>query len=153
VSATFGEQAVAFRWSGGNSHAARLEAAQRLFAFIATHLKPGEKLNIVAHSHGGNVVKLYTQMSGSEIIDTLVTLGTPQRDDYLINAEKVEAYINAYSTNDGVQTKGGRSWAGEVGRAGRRDPSATNKDVSKIGEDKIDHGDIRSPPVWSELTK
>ncbi len=65
VGETFGESAVPHDWSGGNSPAARTEAAAGLKAMIDAHeFGEGESLNIVAHSHGGNVVKEYTQLQG-----------------------------------------------------------------------------------------
>jgi hypothetical protein len=60
-------------------------------------------LNIVAHSHGGNVVKDYTQLPGVPKIDTLVNLGTPQRNEHIIDLEQVGNYFNVYSIYDGVQ--------------------------------------------------
>jgi len=130
VSKTFGENAVAFNWSGNNNRADRTAAAKALAKFIAQHeFKSGEKLNIVAHSHGGNVVKEYTQLKESKGIDTLVDLGTPQRRDYNIDPKKVGQYLNVYSDYDQVQSIGGR--LGDLGSAGRQDPKAKkNIDVS-----------------------
>jgi YD repeat-containing protein len=47
---------VSFQWGGGDSHGARVSAAQALATRIRRYqFKAGEQLNIVAHSHGGNV--------------------------------------------------------------------------------------------------
>ena len=73
--------------------------------------KDGEKLNIVAHSWGGEVAKLYT-FWGQRKIDTLVTLGTPERFDILIDMHRVGNYFNVYSSHDIVQTMGGMAACG-----------------------------------------
>jgi RHS repeat-associated protein len=115
VSKYFGEQATVWTWSGcdGNFIAEIIGfcyegAGQALAKFIAGyHFAPGEKLNIVAHSQGGNVVKAYTNVDGAHIIDTLITLGTPQRSDFTIDPNEVRHYFNVYSANDWVQPLGG----------------------------------------------
>src|ERR1700754_3163859 len=47
-----------FRWSGLNSEQARVDAAEDLAAYLAIHLKNEdiERVHIIAHSHGGNIV-------------------------------------------------------------------------------------------------
>lgn len=95
------------KWSGKNSNEDRSKAAKELAKFINNYdYKDGEKLNIVAHSHGGNVVKEASHLISRQI-DTLATLGTPQRSDYNINTNMVNTYINVYSVWDGVQISGG----------------------------------------------
>jgi hypothetical protein len=170
VSATFKETAVAFNWSGDNTIAARTAGATALAAMISKHkFAPGEKLNIVAHSHGGNVVKTYTGLSGARKIDTLVNLGTPQRDDFQINAGKVDEYLNVFSIHDFVQTHGGytdihnpitgNTTHVEVGPAGRQDPTALNVEASTVTvpgrlygtrEMNVGHSDLHTVPVWTQ---
>jgi hypothetical protein len=104
------EQAVLLNqdhgWSGGNTKAARSAAARALDDFVKNYtFKPGEQLNIVAHSHGGNVAFEASQ-SISHTIDNLVTLGTPIRGDYEPNMKNIANLVNVYSYNDGVQTSG-----------------------------------------------
>lgn len=61
-----------------NSPEARAAAAKQLETLIHDHkFADGEKLNIVAHSHGGNVVAEATQEGIGHNIDHVVTLGTP----------------------------------------------------------------------------
>lgn len=62
-----------FDWSGLYSHSARVRAAADLSSWVARH--QGDGLDIVAHSHGGNVGLLAT-MSGQKI-RMLVLLSTP----------------------------------------------------------------------------
>ena len=69
-----------FRWSGRNSHSARLEAGSELRAFLRDLVGrfPESRLYVVAHSHGGNVA-LYG-LRGLEPADGVagvVSLGTP----------------------------------------------------------------------------
>jgi pimeloyl-ACP methyl ester carboxylesterase len=69
-----------FRWSGENTDEARQQAAQELAEFINNYqFAEGETLNIVAHSHGGNVAFLASQQVNRQI-NNLVTLGTPIRE-------------------------------------------------------------------------
>lgn len=69
-----------FRWSGANSHRGRLVAATRLRKSIQ-RLKqkhPHAEVNLVAHSHGGNVA-LYA-LAAPQIarhVTSIVTMGTP----------------------------------------------------------------------------
>jgi hypothetical protein len=78
------------------------QGGQDLQKFVNAHIKPGEPLNIVAHSNGGNVVKSYSA-SGEHYIDNLITLGTPQITGPSVNCNGVGNYINVYSSNDFVQ--------------------------------------------------
>ena len=146
VSATFREPAVLFNWSGGNSKKARAAAAQGLAVFIKQNLKAGEKLNIVAHSHGGNVVKEYTTRDDAVRIDNLFTLGTPQRPDYQINRDMVGNYVNVYSRFDGVQRNGGP--LGQGGVADRTDPAAANVEEGTAAGKLVGHSDLHTKAVW-----
>lgn len=149
VSRTFGETALAFQWSGSNRRGPREKAALELRAFVEAHHVEGEALNIVAHSHGGNIVKEYTTLPGSRKVDVLVNLGTPQRSDYAIQHEKVGTYLNAYDPWDGVQTNGG--WLGF--KAGRTDPLAVNIPI-RSGLSGVDaHSFLHTSQAWSALTK
>ena len=67
-----------FRWSGGNSHAARQSAG----AELASHLmerKLGRRI-LIAHSHGGNVALYALRQCPREVVEQvagIVFLGTP----------------------------------------------------------------------------
>jgi len=112
VENTFGETAVLLPNDHmGLSTQARSAAAKQLNDIIAAHkFTPGEKLNIVAHSHGGNVVAEATQKGISHKIDTLVTMGTPIRPDYQFNQSKIGEHFNVFSRNDRVQPAGGMTY-------------------------------------------
>lgn len=108
----FNEPVTDFTWSGNNDKSARMVAAEDLNTIIANHqFAEGEKLNIVAHSHGGNVVKEFTQLyDGEQKIDNLVFLGTPHRDDYQLDYSDLSPNsnrINLYDRGDMVQVSGG----------------------------------------------
>ncbi len=70
----------AFTWSGGNSHADRLSAAQSLRRLILELKRKyeGYEITLIAHSHGGNVA-LYAMRDSwfEQAITSVVFLGTP----------------------------------------------------------------------------
>jgi len=70
-----------FNWSGKNSHIARHHASKRLYIFIENLINKNKsrKINIISHSHGGNVVLKSLKYSDKNIenINTIICLGTP----------------------------------------------------------------------------
>jgi hypothetical protein len=82
-----------------------LQIANTLLDLVENHeFAPGEKLNIIDHSHAGNVTKEFTQIyDGKKKIDTLVFLGTPHRNDYQLDFSdlgKNAHLINVYDKGD-----------------------------------------------------
>jgi hypothetical protein len=146
VSATFHEQAVILNWSGGNSKAARSQGAKQLNELIKNHkFAPGEQLNIVAHSHGGNVAFEASQ-TVSHKIDILVTLGTPIRGDYQPDMNNIAREINVYSLNDGVQTSGGGVSVYAAGRTLPEEDGVTNVESPEAQS----HSDLwQNSDVWT----
>ena len=105
VGNTFGEKVDQPEWPGNNSKEARTTGALKLLNEVNRHtFLPGERLNIVDHSHGGNVTKEFTQLyTGHKKIDTLVFLGTPHRKDYQLDYSDLNSnanLINVYYTGD-----------------------------------------------------
>jgi hypothetical protein len=151
VSRFFGEQAITFEWSG-HLFDRIFSGAVGLYKFTQSyHFKPGEKLNIVAHSHGGNAVKAYTHIGG-HFIDTLITMGTPQRSDFQIVRQNVGVYLNVYSKHDWVQKSGGPWYYLGLPLAGRTDPLAINIGVDRAsGVGDVGHGDLHTAGVWCEM--
>jgi RHS repeat-associated protein len=158
VESTFNDKAVAFEWSGQNTGYARSAAAIGLL-WLIEKFPEDEPVVVVAHSHGGNVVKEYTQLPGARRVNVVVTLGTPQRDDYQMSMSRVGEYINVYSVNDEVQGMGGNGLTGndapwgESGGAGRKDPSASHnipvnyvKKNGKLAPTR--HGDLHTEDAW-----
>jgi RHS repeat-associated protein len=123
ASQTFGETPVLFngrsQWSGGNNHNDRMLAGNNLADLINNHnFAQGEQLNIVAHSHGGNVAKIASHMlQANKNIDNLITLGTPARPDYPTNMSAVSNMVEVYSNNDLIQSHAGNnsSFGGVLG--------------------------------------
>jgi pimeloyl-ACP methyl ester carboxylesterase len=74
--ATFGRGGV-FEWSGDNTPQARRLGAEQLASYItAVRARfPREEINVVTHSHGGNVAKLATGLGAR--IDNLVLIAAP----------------------------------------------------------------------------
>lgn len=108
---TFGERPEVWKWSGVgvsnfSDYIGIRTAGRLLAAYINSKLKDGEELNIVAHSHGGNVVKEASHYLLRRI-DNLVTLGTPQNFDLRpLNRLAVDNYCNVSSLADPVQFGG-----------------------------------------------
>jgi RHS repeat-associated protein len=162
VSKTFGENAVVLNNGGmDNTPKARADAAKQLEGLIAGHqFAPGEKLNIVTHSHGGNVAAEATQEGLSHKVDTLVTLGVPVRSDYTFNESVIGQHLNVFSNNDNVQPMGGREttawspWGGNVDYAqpaGRTVnlPGVRNLDATSTASG---HSDLwQSPGTWDKI--
>ena len=136
--------AESFNWSGANTVGARQQAAVDLVNAILETYEPGMEINIVAHSHGGNVAILAANMlseqTGGELsVDNLVTIATPSRNDYSLSDGAVGNHVNIFSTNDAMQRlggfdtiKGSALTPGIVGGfpAGRVQQGATNINVT-----------------------
>lgn len=116
------EYDIAFDWGGGNTRGLRSIGAEMLFGHIWDLHKAGKPINLVAHSHGGNValetitkhVESYNKTHQDQIgINNLILLGTPIRDDYLPDStSRNEIYsvgtFNLISNDlDCVQNEGG----------------------------------------------
>ncbi len=164
-----------FRWSGGNTRAARSDAAWHLFQDILSLHASGDDINIVAHSHGGNVVFEASQLleahntaNGNNItINNVILIGTPIRDDYepIISVMNT---LNIVSNNiDVVQRNGGYDhnsdlatkmvlWltprSGDHGDALRTHPSANNivlttNEMGQYGVGIFDYVGAHSAPL------
>lgn len=142
-----------FNWSGGNNSAERKEAAAQLaFSIMQTlHKDPSKTVNIVAHSHGGNVaiMALNTLANAGINTKTVVMMGTPSRAYKLTDTARrhIQTTLNLYNKYDGVQTNGGstRRFVGgdrlgnpvytggfEIGPAGRAHGGFDNRDVTDL---------------------
>jgi hypothetical protein len=98
---------VPFCWSGGAGHESRVKAAHNLAKLIATYDKH-VAIYLVAHSHGGNVATLASQiLSRDECnkhrIRGLYTLGTPIMSNYLPNMDVILYFYNLFSLEDLIQ--------------------------------------------------
>jgi hypothetical protein len=93
-----------FQWENRLTDSSRTEASRKLIDLL-NGIPAHQKVIIVAHSHGSNVVK---ESSNSESlkrdIDFLVSLGGPVRDDYKEDRGRIKKIANVYSEYDPVQT-------------------------------------------------
>jgi hypothetical protein len=109
IGMSFGGQETDYHWFGNDVvfplYSSIFDAVGGLVYLINSHnFAPGENLNIVAHSHGGNVVKIATQSGLAHPINNLVNLGTPQNFDLPgINTSQVVNYCQVSSLGDFVQ--------------------------------------------------
>jgi RHS repeat-associated protein len=107
----FSGQAVGyFNWDADDNNNARLKGANEFSAFVENTMKmyPGEDLNIVAHSHGGQIAAMYSQKDDAHQIRNLVTMETPVVG-YKFNESKIDNHIQTYGgrMTDWVQSFGG----------------------------------------------
>src|SRR5262245_2413310 len=68
-----------FRWSGGNTHQARLDAGKELARVIEreSEAQPAQRIHVVGHSHGGNVALVGANIAAAGTIANLVLLANP----------------------------------------------------------------------------
>lgn len=87
----------------GNSSEDRATAARGLADFINNYnFAPGEQLNIVTHSHGGNVALQAAALGLKHQIDVLITLGAPF--GYGSMNSGIKDWYNITGSGDYVQT-------------------------------------------------
>jgi hypothetical protein len=92
-------------WSGCNSDAARVQAARRLCRIVASHrFAAGERLNIVGHSHGGNVALAASHRGLSRAINLLITLNKPtRRAKAYVPGPNIRQFYNLSAKRDWLQ--------------------------------------------------
>ncbi len=144
VEEAFGSKPVLFRWSGANRASERTAAAAALASFINAHpFRPGEPLDLVGFSHGGNIAILATHNTHQEV-DHLVTIATPVLKT--CRPARVRRHIHVFNPNDPIQRWGGDRFLG-FGPAARTFPGATNLPVRTHTRRLAGrHGDL----MWSE---
>jgi carboxylesterase len=102
-----------FRWSGANTHEARIKAGAQLAREIAG-VEPERKVHFAGHSHGGNVALAAVNQLPPHRVALLILLANPNlvgvdndgRKHWLYwgtAAERVERIWNIYSPQDIVQ--------------------------------------------------
>jgi carboxylesterase len=106
-----------FRWSGINTHQARLEAGSDLARIVAAESGSG-RIHIVGHSHGGNVALVAATHLQPGQVETLVLLANPHMmvaKAWLYwgrAADNVAHIWNLYSPEDNVQCSLARTFHG-----------------------------------------
>ena len=137
----------------GNKDRDRIAAAQTLRQMITDHpFAPGEKLNIIAHSHGGNVALAASHIGLARPIDILITLNKPTllRDAY-IPGKNIQNFYNISAARDWIQ------WAGSDKRLRvnfANDKSAVNHTIDTSASNIKPHAaliwDDKFREVWWE---
>jgi carboxylesterase len=104
-----------FRWSGENTHQARLDAGAQLARAIEKEDRT-RRVHIIGHSHGGNVALVAANHLSARKIESVVVLANPniallgsggQPPEWLywgMASERVARIWNLYSPEDFVQT-------------------------------------------------
>lgn len=113
-------------WSpSGNNDRDRVAGAEMLRATIAAHrFEPGARLQLITHSHGGNVALAASHLGLARAIDTLITLNKPQMDSEIYQpGENIGKFYNISTAGlDWIQY-GGSATKGHY----KTDPHAVNK--------------------------
>jgi carboxylesterase len=114
-----------FRWSGSNTHQARMQAGAELARVIDAQER-NRRIHVIGHSHGGNVALAAANLLAAGRVQTLVLLANPHmaiRKAWLYwgNAtDTVPRIWNLYSPEDNVQGSLARTFHG-VAATSRRD--------------------------------
>ena len=89
-------------WTGDLGGAAIDQGAQQLASIVNNHqFAPGEQLNIIGHSRGGDVALDATGKLNHKV-DNLITLATPVYVNVPIDSSNIGTWINAYTEQDWV---------------------------------------------------
>ena len=133
------------KWSGGNRDRDRFKAAELLREMIAEHrFAADDKLNIFAHSHGGNVALAASHRGVAYKIDNLITLNKPRLtgEAYRVG-NNVGNFFNISANRDRIQ------WAGSNAKLRGNwatDPDAVNLKVDTSSSDLKPHGAL----IWDD---
>lgn len=136
-----------FAWSGDDYHAARVTAAKQLLTWMT---KSGaDKLDVIAHSHGGNVCLLAARMGVP--INRLILLGTPIRTEYMVDLGRITSLANVFSLRDYVQTPIGTFPHGRgEGRTLSDSVSVSNWRAENDGTGRQPgHPELHEPATWN----
>ncbi len=140
-----------FSWSGGNSDSARQAGAELFVDWWKTRGRP--TLDVVAHSHGGNVVMMASALEPKIQVRNLVLLGTPVRYPYVPRFHQTEQLTNVYSSNDIVQVPG--SWGSQRGEGRTQSDHAAGTNLHlpywssvSTAVKSASHSDLHEPRFW-----
>lgn len=136
-----------FRWSGGGFHPDRVAAAHALAAWARQH--PAAELDVISHSHGGNVCFLATQLGLR--IRKLIALATPICLDYLPDLRRIGIVHNVISLADIIQ--GPASYIGVRHRGDGRTLADSRQVINHLatmdGEGRApSHSELHDPETW-----
>ena len=135
-------------WSpSGNNDRDRLAAAEMLRAMIAAHdFAPDAKLNIITHSHGGNVALAASHLGLAHEIDNLITISKPQMDAAIYQPrENIRNFYNISTRGwDWIQY-GGSATKGHY----KTDPLAINKTIDTSASKLKSHAAL----IWDDAIR
>ena len=124
-------------------------AAGHALAYFVKAECGGGPVNLVAHSHGGQVAA-FGAATGEFEVRVLVTLGTPVRRDMLRFRRRarphVERWRHVWSPNDGVQLAG-EAFDGALGDVRVMPEADLNECV--LTEEPDAHGKLHDERLWT----
>jgi len=129
-----------FSWTGADDDPARALAAHDLFAWGQTH--PCQNLDIIAHSHAGNVAFSATQIGLK--VNRLITLGTPIRLENIPKLSNIKELHNIYSLGDKIQRTVG-TWFS------KRNEGRTLGDTNKVFNHLVSDNGLGTRPSHPQL--
>lgn len=141
---------VSFSWSGKLDNHSRTQAGHELAHYIQLY-PPETIINLIGHSHGGNVGALATQELAQSPhnhhrIHRLYTLATPvNTKSYMPDMRIIEHFYNLFSLDDCIQPV-----LGIFGRVYPPHPRSANIRIV-IGNKGPDHEDLHSPCIAALL--
>ena len=134
-----------FWWSGLNRHSARVQGARDLVDWARRH--GVSKLDVIAHSHGGNVCLEAAQRGLA--INRLVLLGTPIRTEFMLALDRIASIRNVFSISDWVQIPGTLPHRRGEGRTLADSATVSNVRAADDGTGRgPGHSDLHSPATW-----
>ena len=136
------------QWSGGNNDRDRWHAAEMLREMIAAHrFAAGDKLNILAHSHGGNVALAASHRGVAHRIGNLITLSKPTLVGRAYTpGNNVGNFFNISARRDRIQ------WAGSNAKlrgTWATDKNAVNLQVDTSSSNLKPHGAL----IWDDAIR
>jgi hypothetical protein len=114
---------------------------------IAGHrFAPGAKLNVIAHSHGGNVALAASHLGLAHEIDCLITLNKPQMDAEIYQpVRNIRNFYNISAVGwDWIQ-RGGSRTAGHY----KTDPNAVNRLIDTSSSKLKKHAAL----IWDDAIR
>lgn len=143
-----------FFWSGGNSDSDREQGARDFINWWRMVGSP-KPLQVIAHSHGCNVVYLACVMEPTLYISNMVSLAGPIRTWYpppIDVQARISRIHNIYSRFDTVQLLGSIGGRRGEGRTLADSAQITNHHIAwedpMVRVNSVGHSDLHEPVVW-----
>jgi hypothetical protein len=131
----------------GNNDRDRIAGAEMLREMIAAYrFAPDAKLNVIAHSHGGNVALAASRLGLAHEIENLITLSKPQLDAEIYRPGKnIKNFYNISTAGlDWIQY-GGSATKGHY----KTDPHAVNKTIDTSSSRLKKHAAL----IWDDAIR